>query len=207
MQSVAGHRDGAREVRSMVLACLPVPPMPMIVSREARDTEGGQCIEACATSSHDVIAHLLNLAASRGDGLLNRDREARQIQANERLLQEIDSMEGVPAHALDERAWTSFARFTTMYIACFSSAGSPLPDCRFLQPSDVPQGHPVALQAADHARGHDALFGPVPGVQGPHDARSYEVSQAPGPCLEHGSPRAPRGAGTRAARQCPLCAR
>lgn len=174
-----GHRDGAREVRSMVLACLPVPPMPMIVSKEVRDKEGGQSIEACATSSHDVIAHLLNLAASKRDEKLNKERAARQVQVHDRLLHEIDTMDEFGLHALDERAWTSFARFTTMYIACFSSAESPMPDCRFLQPSDVPRGHPVALQAADHARAHDALFGPVPGVSGDPNERSYEVSCRP----------------------------
>jgi hypothetical protein len=39
MTSSAEHRDGLREIRSMIIAALPFPPMPIMVCREL----GGEC--------------------------------------------------------------------------------------------------------------------------------------------------------------------
>lgn len=153
--------DGAREVRAMVLASLPVPPMPLMVSRRLEDEHGTTMSSDNVASSFDVVAHLLNLAASTGNHSLNQSRAIRQHKVHDALLKEIDSVPDLDCQAGLDAAWVAFARFTTDYIGCFMAASSARQDTRFCDPAQVPLGCPVHLQAAGHALAHDELFGPV----------------------------------------------
>ena len=142
----------------MVIAVLPVPPMPLMASRRLIDEHGTTDAEHTVCSSFDLLAHLMNLAARKRDDALNKARLARQRQAEQRLLQAVDALPSEPTDP--STAWPIFCTFTREYIQSYLGSSTEQ-DLRFLPYDSIHQEHKLYTEALDHSKGHDLLFGPM----------------------------------------------
>lgn len=166
------HPDGAREVRAGVLLLMPVPPMPLMVSRRLEDEHGTTSQDHSFQPSHDLLAHLLNVAASHGKQSHHDARILAQKRAEDELFAAIDALQDAPVDV--EQVWHAFCAYKRAYIASFTLRDGG--DARFGDPGSVPQGCRVWDTAYEHARAHDVFFGPDPRVGGtvePGCAASY----------------------------------
>ena len=67
--------DVNREIRGMILAALPYPPLPVML--KGMDEEN-RLTDERVVNSHDIIAQMINVAACRQDKKANGDRKMRQ---------------------------------------------------------------------------------------------------------------------------------
>lgn len=167
------HPDGCREIRSMVLLSLPVPPMPAIGCRTDGDEHGATTTESTSFCSFDMIAGMLNVSARSNNNSANHRRMLRQQEADSALFDSIDALdeEGL----LAAKVWPIFCAYKRAYVGSFALQSDP--DLRFEDWTTVGTKTPVWRSALDHAKGHDDLFGGIPdarGKIGPTDTPSYE---------------------------------
>lgn len=76
--------DSGYEIRSMILASLPYPPLPV----EVKTVEPGTMVlgTESVTTSHALLAQCLQIAAARGDDKANEERKLRQVDVFRRFL-------------------------------------------------------------------------------------------------------------------------
>jgi hypothetical protein len=168
------HADAMREVRAMIVAALPCPPLPVMASREAQ----GECSfteEACC-SSHDLIAHLMNIACTHATEAQNRHRARLQVRLHADLFDTVDEWgkRSRESSLLPPAEWsyTLLCDFTRKYIRCYMPDPSRQQDIRFLPLCDIDRTHPVHVKALEFQKGQDTLYGNV----GTHlISRSYDV--------------------------------
>ena len=149
------HPDGAREIRTGVLMMLPVLPMPMICSKRLDDEHGTASSHCTVQPSHDLIAHLLNIAASHGQQIQHKQRQTRQKIAEDALFRAIDALDLPPSRV--DQVWGAFCAYKRAYVESFT--GQPDPDIRFADANTVTCDQRVFHLALDHAKSHDVFFG------------------------------------------------
>lgn len=165
------HPDGCREIRAMVLASLPVPPMPAIGSKRLEDEHG--TVESCSSTfcSFDMIAHMLNVSAKHHKQEVNERRQSLQRGAEQGLFERIDLMAEPPTDLA--QVWGLFSEFTREYVKSYTL--QDVVDLRFGDPSRVPKGSLVWHVALDQAKAHDNLFGDLNRLGGAAtDSMTYE---------------------------------
>ena len=74
-----------REIRAMIMSALPCPPMPVMSSREV----DGFCEEQFC-SSHDLLAHLMNVACTVSTQEQNQNRAEIQARLQGELFDKVD---------------------------------------------------------------------------------------------------------------------
>lgn len=160
------HPDGNREIRSMVLAALPIPPMPILASRELGDERSFTDNEAKAISSHDLIAHLMNVSCTVVSSQKNADRERIQWKLQEELFARVDAwqLENDPGSEKQllpppDFAYSLLAEFTRLYIQSYMPDPSKAQDVRFLPACDIDKGHVVRRKAMEFQKAQDVLYG------------------------------------------------
>lgn len=169
--------DSSREMRAMILLSLPCPPMPMLMSREVRDELSYVEVVNVGCNSHDLIAHLLNKAASASATAtgLHLRRRAFQHGVGEKLYERFDQWQienpGVAMPALDI-SYGFFAEFTRGYIQSYMGEPTKEVDIRFLPAHDVDSGSVLHLKCQDFARAQNILYGTAPLERGV-DAMAY----------------------------------
>lgn len=159
------HPDGMREIRAMVVASLPCPPMPVMVSRELEDEASFTSIDASCCSSHDIMAHLMNLACTVATEDHNRRRAELQHEAMTELFDAVD--EWIGAQTTGSRArlppvkWSYdlFATFTRRYIQSFMPDPTRTQDIRMLPIESIDRTHRVHAKALQFQRAQDILYG------------------------------------------------
>lgn len=77
--AVSAVNDGNREIRSMILAALPCPPLPIMVTSMGND--GDTASESSSGNSHDLISHLMNVRAACDQELVNSSRLDAQVSS------------------------------------------------------------------------------------------------------------------------------
>ena len=173
------HPDAMREVRAMIVAALPAPPMPIMVSREIMD-EAFVTTSTC--SSHDLIAHLMNIACTCATDKQNEDRALLQARLQMELFEAVDAWRsGEPdlALVLPPVAWSYrvLSDFTRKYVQSYLP-GSGGEDVRFVQPHEVDRTHLVHRRAVDFHKAQDLLYGKcrmlTVGKKGERYARNYD---------------------------------
>ena len=90
------HPDGCREIRAMVLASMPAPPMPAIGCKRLEDEHGTVESNQSAFCSFDMIAHMLNVTAKHKNEAANVQRMELQKQAEQVLFEKIDAFQAMP---------------------------------------------------------------------------------------------------------------
>ena len=79
--------DSLREIRTMIIAALPFPPLPVLVAR--LEQGDGRLHERGETTVHTLIARCLDECARRRDPAGDRERRMRQCRAFQRLVHAI----------------------------------------------------------------------------------------------------------------------
>jgi hypothetical protein len=172
--------DAMREVRSMIVAALPVPPMPIMVSRELAD-ENFAASSTC--SSHDLIAHMMNIACTCATEKQNADRALLQTQLQADLFEAVDSWrasEPDPLLVLPPIAWTYrvLGEFTRRYVQSYLPDPAKDQDVRFVPVHEVDRTHAVHRRAVEFQKAQDLLYGKCRMLtvdkKGERYARSYD---------------------------------
>jgi len=104
-----GHPDGAREIRAMVLASIPIPPMPAIGSKRLEDEHGTVENHTSAFCSFNMIAHMLNICAKHRNESADIQRKQLQKLADDKLFAQIDAFDNLPLDITD--IWPIFCEY------------------------------------------------------------------------------------------------
>lgn len=106
------------EIRSMILASLPFPPLPVEVSAVE---EGGMVLgEERVTTSHALLAQCLQIAAAKGDSCANKERHTKQIDIFRRFLHAM-AVEGFEMSA--EELYGLYCDYTRQQLESYFSDG------------------------------------------------------------------------------------
>ena len=163
-------RDSLMEIRSMVMASLPCLPLPMMVNKELFDEGGHLETVDHVTSSHDLIAHLIQKSLHVKNEAFYTLKEIAQASAIKSLNQAMDELiqRGVypfenQANQENQEASTQmlyevFQKFTRDYIQAFLPKDKYI-DVRFKPYKDVVNEDSILTRARDFARAQDILYG------------------------------------------------
>lgn len=163
------HPDGNREIRAMTVAALPFPPLPLMVSKELEGEQSFVAGDGGVASSHDLIAHLMNVACAVASASVNAERMKRQAEIVEKLFERVDAWqdEHDSTHSLsiipdEEWCLKTAMDFTRLYIGCYmpSESTKNALDLRFIPASGVDKKHKVYIMALQYQRAQDVLYGP-----------------------------------------------
>ncbi|KAJ1466460.1 hypothetical protein T484DRAFT_1756617 [Baffinella frigidus] len=146
LEGVEHREDANREVRSMLLAVHPCPPLPQIAL-------GGLHFEERIFSSHDFLATAIDRMLVKQDTEFNRSRRSTQhalIMSHFDELEEIDSVE------VDmDRLYACFTGFSRKYASVFfSGEEQKRVDIRYKSLDHVCRNDPVHLAACSHLRAY-----------------------------------------------------
>ena len=173
--------DAMREVRSMIVAALPLPPMPVMVSREVA---GDNFVSSACCSSHDLLAHLMNIACTCATDKQNAERALVQTQLQAELFDAVDSWrrsEPDMLLVLPPIAWTYriMGEFTRRYVQSYMPDPGRDQDVRFVPVHEIDRTHPVHIRAMEFQKAQDLLYGKCKmltvGKKGERYARTYET--------------------------------
>ena len=174
------HPDAMREVRAMIVAALPVPPMPVMASREV---DGDLFSGSSCCSSHDLLAHLMNIACTCATAQQNAARAELQIKLQADLFEAVDDWhrdEKDDTLVLPPINWTykALGDFTRKYVQSYMPDPTRDQDVRFLPVHDIDRTHPVHARAIEFQKAQDLLYGKcrllTVARRGERYARSYE---------------------------------
>jgi hypothetical protein len=144
--------DPNREIRTMILAILPYPPLPVMVTRV--DADSGVLADDAVTTSHTFVAKILDEALARNDFAINSARKGRQM----RVFQEFLHVMASEGFACDmERLYIIFCRFTLEHIGTFFPPGHPL-DMRFQPFSYTTKGDRVHAKVAEYLAAQSIFY-------------------------------------------------
>lgn len=156
-QYVYQHCDGMREIRAMIISALPCPPMPVMSSKEV----DGVCDEH-SCSSHDLLAHLMNVACAVCTQKQHQARAEMQARLQGELFDKVDEWKrSQPDTALPPVEWSYqvLGEFTRRYAQSYMADPSKEQDVRFLPVTDIDRYHTVHVKAVEFQRAQDVLYG------------------------------------------------
>ena len=155
------HPDGNREIRSMVMAALPLPPLPLLVYRELQGELSFVDSDHQVTSSHDLIAHMMNIACAVASSSINNSRMERQSSLMGDLFSTLDDFLDKNAHLqVPDEKWCYEAamHFTRLYIGTYLVRQDN--DIRFLlDASAINESHRLHKMALEYQKAQDVLYG------------------------------------------------
>ena len=157
--------DSVAEMRTMILLSLPFPPLPIRVEK-TDSLELSARGEDRDTTSHTLIAKVLNDAAERNDQGANARRLKRQMEIFQRFLHALGGG-GFDADA--KGLFTLYCDYTRLHIHTYFE-NAPPPPVFFGRCEDVARGSPVHLKMCEYMAGQSILFGDKPPVA----RREYE---------------------------------
>lgn len=148
--------DSLREIRTMIIAALPFPPLPVLVAR--LEQGDGRLHERGETTVHTLIARCLDECARRRDPAGDRERRMRQCRAFQRLVHAIGT-EGF--FAGPEQLHAIFCRGAAEYLASFFPEGHPL-DLQFAPFASVCRGDRAHAKMAEFLAAQSVLMEDAP---------------------------------------------
>jgi hypothetical protein len=168
IMSLQYHPDGNREIRSMTIAAMPLPPLPVIVCKELEGESSFVAPDHSVASSHDLIAHFMNVTCAVASSCVNSKRMSVQSDIERQLFARVDEWQDVndPCRGdsfmvpCEEWCYELVAEFSRMYMSSYlvNRTGS-LPDIRFSPASDIDRSHIVYRVALEFQRAQDVLYG------------------------------------------------
>ena len=171
------HRDGMREIRAMIVAALPCPPMPVMASKEMEDDAGFYESKCC--SSHDLLAHLMNIACTTATEKQNARRAKLQAALQAGLFDAVDAWKEEQKHKGEmllppvEWSYQVMSEFTRKYVQSYMSDPSKDQDVRFMPLGDVDRMHAVHVKALEFQKAQDMLYGKCSMITRDYDRMSY----------------------------------
>jgi hypothetical protein len=150
----------------MIMATFLMPPLPMLASQETEDELSFVCDNGKIANSHDLIAHLMNVACATCSTSSNINRQKCQLQIVDSLFAKVDAWQSNndPAGKLclvpsEQWCWETASDFTRMYVASYINHNQKQVDVRILPPREIDNTHPLHKQVIAFQRGQDILYG------------------------------------------------
>lgn len=135
--------DCTQELRAMILAALPYPPLPVILRRiEDGNRLGADVLQ----TSHDILSKLLSESCVRCTVSENADRREKQRGILREFLAELvkDGLQAPP------KLYHTLCQFTMKHIESYFREGSPAPQIRFMPFDEVCKGDVVHKKMCDY---------------------------------------------------------
>ena len=163
----AFHPDGNREIRSMILAALPMPPMPILACKELQGEQSFVDSDLKAISSHDLIAHLMNISCTVVCREKNEERKQLQWKIQEDLFRQLDEWQAKHDPKGEEQllpppefGYGLLGEITRLYIQSYMPDPTNAQDVRFLPAEDIDKSHVVWKRTLEFQKAQDVLYGP-----------------------------------------------
>jgi hypothetical protein len=140
------RQDQNREIRSMLLAVHPCPPLPQIALGELK-------YEERVFSSHDFLATAIDRMLVKQDTEFNRARRSKQ---HELIMSHFDELDAISSEGLDvNRLYECFTGFSSKYATVFFNAlEQRRVDIRYKPLDYVCRNDPVHLATCSHLRAY-----------------------------------------------------
>ena len=152
------HPDGNREIRSMAIAALPIPPLPLMVCQEIEGENSFVSSQHKFCSSHDLIAHLMNVTCAVASASVNQKRMEDQSLVLQGMFDRVDAhvSAGIPS---EEWCYDALCDCTRQYVGTYVQ--KKCLDLRFAPASEIGRDHAVFRKIIDFQQAHDILYGPL----------------------------------------------
>ena len=134
--------DSNREIRAMILAALPFPPLPVEAKRFEED--GKRLGDAVVITSHDILSNLLEQACARDAPATHKVRQTRQRDVLRSFIRALCKDGMLKADAL----YNVYCDHTRSHIATYYPEGHP-PELKFMPLGYVSKGDKVHLRTCD----------------------------------------------------------
>lgn len=146
--------DGFAEMRTMILASLPYPPLPVQVSGAEDMVLSG---EDRVTTTHNIIArciddHALRCRSDRSHNDKVRDKK-RDIFQRFLHMMAVEGFEAEP-----QRLYEIYRDFTAEHIYAYFPENCPTPSLNFMPFAYVSKGDPVHRKTAEFMAAQSVLF-------------------------------------------------
>ena len=141
--------DHTQEMRAMVLAALPYPPLPVLV--EGLDDDNRVAGEKTQTS-HDLISNLLLHACAKNSVEENKQRQKKQQDILRSLIDHMccrGQLQSIP------ELYETYCHHTRLHIASYTDTPLPL---RFAPLASVCKGDPTHLRTCDYMAGQAIIL-------------------------------------------------
>ena len=140
----------------MAMVALPIPPLPMLACRELEEEHSFVSSDHTVASSHDMIAHLMNVACAVTSTEINSERQAKQTRIGDELFASVDEWQSQnPAAEVPPVDWCyeQATKFTRGYIASYlPHKKEEEVDARFLPAHDIDPSHRIHRMALEFQR-------------------------------------------------------
>lgn len=134
--------DSNSELRAMIMAALPYPPLPVEAKRF--DEDGNTLGDAVMVNSHDIISNLLEQACTRGTADAHKSRQQRQQEVLRCFLRDLVKDGIQPADAL----YRTYCEHTRDHVAAYYPVGHA-PELKFTPLAHVSRGDAVHVRTCD----------------------------------------------------------
>lgn len=144
--------DSTQEMRAMILAALPLPPLPVAVQRLEDD---GRIASELVQTSHDVLSNLLLHACAKNDQGQNAERKRRQQEVLRLLMASMynkGELQPIP------ELYNTYCRHTLLHILTYLPPEAPVPSIRFMPLDSVCKGDPTHRRMCDYMAGQAIIL-------------------------------------------------
>jgi hypothetical protein len=144
--------DETQELRAMILAALPYPPLPVTLVR----VEDGSAVlgDAVLQTSHDILSNLLKHACATNTVRENRERQAAQQELLRGFLQAIvrDGLQPPP------QLFRTYCEFSQRHIATYIKGAKSAPEIRYEPLDSVCKGDAAHRRMCDYMAAQGRLL-------------------------------------------------
>ena len=144
--------DETLELRAMILAALPYPPLPVTLVR----VEDGSAVlgDAVLQTTHDILSNLLKHACAMNTVSENRERQAAQQELLRGFLQAIvkDGLQPPP------KLFATYCEFSQRHIATYIKGIKSAPEIRFEPLHSVCKGDAAHRRMCDYMAAQGRLL-------------------------------------------------
>lgn len=152
--------DSTQEMRAMILAALPLPPLPVMVQR--LDEDNRVCSETLQTS-HDILSNLLIHACARDCQPENEKRKQKQMEILRSLLDHMCNR-GQLQCAPD--LYSTYCYHTKLHASTYIPSDGAMPAFRFADLASVCKGDYVHRKMCDYMAGQAIILDEPNGLSG-----------------------------------------
>lgn len=143
--------DETQELRAVILAALPYPPLPVTL---ARLESGNRLGDGVLQSTHDIISNLLAHSCVTHTFSENKQRQQVQQLVLSEFLRALvrDGLQSPPD------LYRTYCEFSRRHVATYLRGASVLPDIRFQPLDSVCKGDPVHVRMCDYMAAQGRLL-------------------------------------------------
>ena len=143
--------DSLREIRQMVLAALPYPPLPV----EVKSVQGDSRILDVdkVASTHDLYGVCMNACVAKNDAKFNMEREKRQREV---LVTFLHALSRGAYHLTGPALYNFYCDFSYRHLCCYFSENDR-PQVWFKPHGYICKGDPAHKMMVSHLRGQRAI--------------------------------------------------